>query len=269
MLLRKFGPDFSYARCVGPRVLSLLKTALFALGFSCLAVSQPTKPAPATPIDVKKAELGGTPWNPEWDALIEKAIPPEMLSMQVPHDVRKFCPNFYNMSEVDKRAFWAYFFQALAGAEAGLEPTSRVRHSERVVSRIDPVTGKIVRSEGLLQVSYWDQKRYGCDFDWEKDKSLKPDDPNKTILQPKNNLECGIKIMQNQIVDQRMSLVTKKSYWAPLQPRNYSHRNFLKEMTNPPEACGVASRSKIAKNKTTKTVQQVAEQKQTEGGNPK
>jgi hypothetical protein len=33
-------------------------------------------------------------------------------------------------------------------------------------------------------------------------------------------------------------------------------------MTNPPEACGVQSRSKIAKDKTTKTVQQVAEEKQ-------
>ena len=42
--------------------------------------------------------------------------------MQVPHDVRRLCPNFYQMSDVDKRAFWAYFFQALAGAEAGLSP---------------------------------------------------------------------------------------------------------------------------------------------------
>ena len=264
MLSRKYGPDFCYRH----RLLRALLPALVApILASCLithALAQPTKPAPATPIDVKKAELGGTPWDPQWDTLIEKAIPPEMLSMQVPHDVRRLCPRFYSMSEVDKRAFWAYFFQALAGAEACLEPTSRVRHSERVISRIDPVTGKIVRSEGLLQVSYWDEKRYGCDFDWQKDKNLKPNDPDKTILQPKNNLECGIKILQNQIIDQHKSLITKKSYWEPLQPGAYSHRNFLKEMTNPPAACGVESRSKVAKNKTTQTVQQVAEEKQVE-----
>jgi hypothetical protein len=265
MLLRKLGPHFLHNR-FRPPIRTLLASALLATCLSIVAVSQATKPAPATPIDVKKAELGGTPWKPDWDAVIEKAIPPEMLSMQVPHDVRQFCPRFYSMSEVDKRAFWAYFFQALAGAEAGLEPTTRVRHTERVVARVDPVTGKIVRSEGLLQLSYWDEKRYGCDFDWQKDKNLKANDPNRTILQPKNNLECGIKILANQILDQHKPLMTKRSYWEPLQPGAYSHRNFLKEMTNPPAACGVESRSKIAKNKTTQTVQQVAEQKQIASG---
>lgn len=39
-----------------------------------------TKPAPATPIDAKKAELGGSTWNPDWDHFIEQSIPPEMLS---------------------------------------------------------------------------------------------------------------------------------------------------------------------------------------------
>jgi len=265
MLLRKLGPGFLYERIVRGGLRTVLASALMVISLSSAAVSQATKPAPATPIDVKKAELGGTPWNPEWDTLIEKNIPPEMLSMQVPHDVRHFCPRFYEMSDVDKRAFWAYFFQALAGAEACLDPTKRVKHPERVVARIDPVTHMVVRSEGLMQVSYWDEKRYGCDFNWEKDKHLKADNPDKTILQPENNLECGIKILENQIIDQHLPLITKKSYWAPLQPRNYSHHNFLKEMTNPPEACGVRVRSKVAKNKTTKTVQQVAEEKQLAG----
>ena len=31
--------------------------------------------------------------------------------------------------------------------------------------------------------------------------SLKSDDPAKTILQPKNNLECGVKILENQVTD--------------------------------------------------------------------
>lgn len=262
MLFRKLGPYFLSNQSLGRVVRMLLTTAFLATCFAGIALAQATKPAPATPIDVKKAELGGTPWNPDWDAVIEKAVPAEMLSMQVPRDVRKFCPNFYNMADADKRAFWAYFFQALAGAEACLEPTKRVKHPERVVSRTDPVTGKIVRSEGLLQVSYWDEKRYGCEFDWNKDKEMKADDPNKTILQPRNNLECGIKILQNQIIDQHKPLISRSSYWAPLQPGNYSYHNFLKEMTNPPAACGVESRSKIAKNKTTQTVQQVAEEKQ-------
>jgi hypothetical protein len=262
MLLRNLGPNFLSSQSLGRGLRFLFASAILMSCFSGYALSQATKPAPATPIDVKKAELGGTPWNPNWDALIEKNIPPEMLSMQVPHDVRRFCPAFYNMSDVDKRAFWAYFFQALAGAEAGLEPTTRVHHRQPQVNKRDPVTGRPTRQEGLLQLSYQDQKRYGCDFNWEKDKSLKPDDPDKTILQPGNNLQCGIKILANQIIDQHKPVLSKSSYWSPLQPGTAPHRNFLKQMTNPPTACGVDSRSKIAKNKTTQTVQQVAGQKQ-------
>ena len=104
------------------------------------ALAQSTKPAPSTPIDAKKAELGGKTWDPAWDKIVEQAVPAEMLSSRVPHDVRKFCPRFYTMSDTDKRVFWAYFFQALAGTEAGLNPTSRVRHTEPEVAVIDKVT---------------------------------------------------------------------------------------------------------------------------------
>ena len=144
----------------------------------CLS-AQATKPAPPTPIDAKKAELGGKTWDPAWDKIVEQAVPADMLSSQVPHDVRRFCPRFYTMSETDKRVFWAYFFQALAGAEAGLNPTTRVRHTQPEVAKIDEVTHKAVRSEGLLQLTYEDQKRYNCDFDWTKDRELKSDDPAK------------------------------------------------------------------------------------------
>jgi hypothetical protein len=120
---------------------------------------------------------GGTPWNPQWDQIIEKALPPEMLSSQVPQDVRRFCPQFYELGETDKRAFWAYFFQALAGAEAGLNPKARARHNEPEVAKRDEVSGLAGRTEGLLQLTYADQKRYACDFNWKLDRTLKVADP--------------------------------------------------------------------------------------------
>ena len=92
------------------------------------------------------------------------------------------------MGETDKRTFWAYFFQALAAAEAGLNPNTSVRHTE-------PEGAMAPRSEGLLQLAYADHKRYGCDFNWQQDRALNANDPAKTILQPKNNLECGVKIL--------------------------------------------------------------------------
>lgn len=204
------------------------------------------KPAPATPIHTERLELGGETWDPEWDKIVELALPPEMLSRRVPRDVRRFCPRFYELGEADKRAFWAYLFQALAGAEAGLDPTTRVRHTDPEVAVVDKVSKRMVRSEGLMQLTYEDQQRYGCEFDWEHDKTLKPDDPAKTILQPRNNLECGVKILKNQIIDQHKPLLSNSSYWSTLRPENMSYPVFAKQMTNVPIACKTTKKPQVA-----------------------
>jgi hypothetical protein len=242
--------------------ISALNTSRFitslalCIGIGTLSHAQSIKSAPPTPIDIKKVELGGTPWNSQWDQIIEKALPSEMLSSQVPRAVRRFCPRFYEMGTTDKRTFWAYFFQALAGAEAGLNPNASVRH-------IEPDGAIVLRSEGLLQLAYADQKRYGCDFNWAVDRALKANDPAKTILQPKNNLECGVKILFNQIIVQHKPLLSRSGYWSTLRPDGPSYRVFAKQMTNPPAACGSSTKSAIAKSATTKSVQDDANRGET------
>jgi hypothetical protein len=226
------------------------------IGIGTPSRAQAIKPVPPTPIDIKKVELGGTPWNSQWDQIIENALPPEMLSSQVPRGVRRFCPRFYEIATADKRTFWAYFFQALAGAEAGLNPTTSVRHR-------DPERAVAMRSEGLLQLAYADHKRYGCDFNWQADRALKANDPAKTILQPKNNLECGVKILVNQIIVQRKPLLTRSGYWSTLRPDGPSSRIFAKQMTNPPATCGLPTKSTIDKAATTKSVQDDANRGET------
>ena len=201
-----------------------------------------TKPAPSTPIEQKKEELGGVTWDPLWDLLVEKALPPELLSATAARAVRSYCPRFAEEPEADKRAFWAYVFQALAGAEAGLDPTTNVHHTDAAVNRKDTVSNRPVRQEGLLQLTYQDADRYGCDFDWERDRRLPEKDPGKTILQPGQNLACGIKIMQNQIITQGKPLIVRSSYWSTLQPGTASYRVFAKQMANVPKACGVGVR---------------------------
>jgi hypothetical protein len=218
------------------------------MGIATPSRAQAIQPVPPTPIDVKKVELGGTPWNPQWDQIIEDALPPEMLSSQVPRGVRRFCPRFYEMGKSDKRTFWAYFFQALAGAEAGLNPNTSVRHTES-----EGV--KAMRSEGLLQLAYADHARYGCDFNWPLDRALRVNDPAKTILQPKNNLECGVKILVNQTIVHHKPLLTPSGYWSTLHPDGPSFRVFAQQMKNPPEACGLSAKSGIKKSDTTKSVQ--------------
>lgn len=197
------------------------------------------KPAPQTPIAEKKDELGKESWDPEWDQIVEKALPPEMLSASVARDVRPFCPRFVKMGEADKRAFWAYFFQALAGAETGLVPTKDVHHPTQSPGVKDTVTKRAVRSEGLLQLTFMDAERYGCNFDWDKDKKLAEKDPSKTILQPGNSLTCGVKILFNQLITQRKPLLSRSSYWSTLRPGGPSYRVFAKQMTNVPAVCRV------------------------------
>jgi hypothetical protein len=200
-------------------------------------------PAPATPIAEKKAELGNTKtWDPGWDALIEQALPADMLSPQAARAVRLYCPRFAGLQDADKRAFWAYTFQALAGAEAGLNADSDVHHTAAAVNKIDPATHRATRQEGLLQLKYEDADRYGCDFDWQRDKALPEKDPNRTILEPARNLGCGIKIMEDQIISKNEPLVTRRSYWATLQPGTAGYRDFAKQMVNVPADCGLRER---------------------------
>jgi hypothetical protein len=197
------------------------------------------KPAPPTPIAVKKVELGSdNTWDPKWDVFIEENLPAELMTPGMAKEVHPFCPRFGELSQADKRAFWAYLFQALAGAEAGLRPTADVKHLDPTVAVRDKVSMRTVRQQGLLQLTYEDDQRYGCDFDWEKDRKLPAGDPGKTILQPERNLMCGIRIMKNQLVDLDRPLVTRKSYWGTLRPGTVSYKVFAKQMANVPMACG-------------------------------
>lgn len=231
------------------------KTTWIATGLALILVSQSSrldhsqspvtppsglKPAPPTPMAEQKAQLGDEEtWNPDWDAMIEEALPDGLLTPGVAKDVKIFCPRFNSLSLADKRAFWAYFFQALAGAEAGLRTTADVRHTEPQVAVVDGVSHRMVRSEGLLQLTYQDADRYGCDFDWDIDKELPEHDADKTILQPRNNLLCGVKILTSQLVDQHKPLLTRTSYWSTLRPGWPGYAAFLSQMSNTPQACGV------------------------------
>jgi hypothetical protein len=249
--------------------MTMTNTRWFSIGLALLILLQagrldhsqapvtPLRPAlksaPPTPLAEQKAELGDdNTWDPAWDATIEEALSSDLLSQKVAKDVKVFCPRFNQLSLADKRAFWAYFFQALAGAEAGLRADADVRHTEPQVAVVDTVSHRMVRAEGLLQLTYQDANRYGCDFDWDADKSLPAHDPDKTILQPKNNLLCGVKILNNQLIDQRKPLLTHSSYWSTLRPGWPGNATFLKQMANTPQVCGSVHTKQVSPVETSR-----------------
>ena len=84
---------------------SFIVSLVFFMGIAIPSRAQVTKAAPPTTIDEKKVELGGIPWNPQWDQMIEKALPPEMLSSQVPKGVRRFLPDFTRWAKQTNAAF--------------------------------------------------------------------------------------------------------------------------------------------------------------------
>src|ERR1035441_6514446 len=85
-----------WAMCLGRRAMEVTALAAILLtaagcgksGQAPAAATPPPamKPAPPTPIDTKRAEIGGPMWDPEWDKIVELALPPELLSAQAGRD---------------------------------------------------------------------------------------------------------------------------------------------------------------------------------------
>ena len=106
-------------------------------------------------------------------------------------------------------------------------------------------------------------KRYGCDFNWQLDRALKANDPAKTILRPKNNLECGVKILVNQIIVHHKPLLSRSGYWSTLRPDGLSFRVFAKQMTNPSGGVWPVHQVPDDKSATTESVQDDANRVET------
>ncbi len=83
--------------------------------------------------------------------------------------------------------------------------------------------------------------------------TLKPSDPARTILQPKNNLECGIRILDQQLFTQHKPLLSASSYWSTLRPGTTSYRVWAKQMANVPDACGAHATSSSPKPGATRS----------------
>lgn len=126
-----------------------------------------------------------------------------------------FCPKYQSLDNNQRANVWAALFSGVAKYESAYSPTSRYQET---TMGTDPITQQPVWSEGLLQLSYQDIQGFPfCDFDWSKDKSLNPTDPNKTILDPYKNLYCGVGIMAKQITRKGLITVSSGAYWSTLK----------------------------------------------------
>jgi len=188
---------------------------------SCNPISKKEETKPKSPIVITNLERDPVykceepfvkfdKWDCRWEQFLVDAIKSNSGLLKINAD----------------RKYWFAFFRAMAYAESGMKLDTR--YLETGLGK-DAVTGRRNTSEGLLQLSYQDSKYHGCDFNWNKDKHLHLGDKDmyKSIFQAKNNLQCGVLILQKQLV-KRGSLYTegKPYYWSVLDKKRSGYRRM-------------------------------------------
>ncbi|MBS1970677.1 MAG: hypothetical protein JSU04_10235 [Bdellovibrionales bacterium] len=167
----------------------------------------------AYPLAWESQKSDGKDWTNYLFELIQQQAP-ELI--QGADDVTLFCPRYFSLTTNERVNFWGLLVSGIVKYESSFDPTSRMRET---TMGTDPVTGKPVYSEGLMQLSYQDGRNYEfCDqFDWNADKHLDPADPRKTILDPYKNLQCGVKILALQVRNRNRITLSKGVYWAVIR----------------------------------------------------
>lgn len=159
----------------------------------------------------------GRPERREWSKYTLKII--EALfdsSFSLCKDIKRFRSDYDNLNREQKINVWGELVSAMCKFESDWKLNSWMEEK----MGIDKVTGRKVRSEGLLQLSYQDKNTYSwlpCRFDWNADKFLGDYDLDKTIFKYDINLEFGINVLAWQIRKRgKIVLPQGQAYWAIL-----------------------------------------------------
>lgn len=201
---------------------------LWALGGCTNEKAIESSPANPPSVIVPEKEFAALSWernHPErkaWSKFVFELVSEELLEvLDSAKDAKRICPKYEVLARDQRVLIWGELVSALAYFESGWSPTSRMTET---TMGTDPVTKKQVVSEGLLQLSYQDVPNYGsvlkyplCKIEWTKDKGLSVTDSKKTILDPYINLECGLRILANQVQKKNLVILSSGVYWAVLK----------------------------------------------------
>lgn len=184
---------------------------------------QPT-PTPPNEGDFHALWEGQHPDAVNWTRYTESAIDNYGATMlRGASDIASFCKRYDRLNHKEQRSFWVQLIAAMVKYESAFNPATRYRES---TMGTDPVTGKQVVSEGLLQLSYQDELNYKkvlppgvCDFNFAADRSYDLKDLRRTILDPRTNLTCGVGILNRQIERYGKISITSGAYWSVLRPK--------------------------------------------------
>jgi hypothetical protein len=189
--------------------------------YDCVTVYS-NKDAWCSSVGLVSPPAGPGTWS--YDSIVTGNITPAMFNA----NPGNLCPKY---SSVDTTQFWLSLVKSISKVESGWNPLSQYTETEL---GIDPITGKTVVSEGLLQLSYQDAKTYknsvsDCGrIDWAHDK----DRPiiEHTILNPDINLSCGMGIMDYWLKKDSNVVSALGHYWSTIRPgQDQNLRNELRQ----------------------------------------
>lgn len=176
-----------------------------------------------TPVPIMKPlawEQPGKPARQKWSEHTIQYVYRKFDKLDKAIDISYFCPNYHNMNRDERVNAWAQLVASIAWFESGWNPRARMPDPRL---GFDPVTGDTVIAEGLLQLGYSDSMwREYCRFDWYGDRALNDDDLNRTMINPRTHLECGVGILASQVERHGRIVIDSGAYWAVIK---LNHRN--------------------------------------------
>ena len=186
------------------------------------------------------ADVPAKGWHAAYDAMIvaETRKHPDLTRLSG-SSVGALCPKWDTLGEGHKRRFYADLLRIIARYESGYDPATMAL--EKAMS-VDPVTRRQVVSEGLLQLSYQDQRNFpGCSFDFAADRARFEEDwrlqdsrktyenallkgwtaknTDRSILTPGAQFACAVAVLGRAARAsrrERKSLLAKLGYWQNL-----------------------------------------------------
>lgn len=137
-----------------------------------------------------------------WSAYQSLETNGKKLVEKTPKDVVAFCPKYFELSVHEKRFFWVHLLSSIAKRESAFD--SDVFNDESQFQ-----TGLNAISRGLLQISFSstqnsNYRKNGCNIKKAED-----------LVNPQNNLTCGIGIMNYLALDGCVSC-KKNNKWQGL-----------------------------------------------------
>lgn len=141
------------------------------------------------------------PWGMHVMNMLSESKHPNLFRENL-DDMKGICPRFHQMSFDEKKNFWAWVITSMADGESSCREKLKARG----------VNGTVA---GLLQMHLGKEHVYGC---------------RKGInsLNAKDNIECGLTILNNDIRRTNKLFPRNRNYWEVLRPHTGGGKKVLR-----------------------------------------